>query len=572
MTGTARGRADQQQHDAIVAPSPLFVQACPGAGKTHVVVSRHLGGPTPHLRQGRALLSFTRAASEQMRRRCHRQSRPDAATFPHYLGTLDSFIYDLLVAPHLPANRTWQLLDSWDRLPAPVKLDREVGLHCFPFGYDPDTDTETVRQDLLDTTTARLINSSNRPWSAWQQQAKSVRNIQYRNGYLTGHETRILALKALRAKGEQAYGPLRSRFSEIVVDEAQDCSVADLAILECLHETGLPLVLVGDPDQMIYGWRDADPKRLAALAQTLGRTVTLTGNRRSTRSICRLASTLRTGRRPPDNSVGEHSDDPPVLLIGTTFATRGRATHSASGRSVVDIFAEHADILKIPAHERLVTARLRASLPGNSTRAATSPADRLAQAWHTVHVGTADAGQIDRACLTAARHLLRVWYPDSSGSVQTIITTHQLTNHDLMRHAFAFLFALPEPGPSWPTAVNHQLKTWPRPATAAPRGSIGQLRGSPAHSSASAARPATCRVDNVHQVKGDEYDAVLLLLPDDDIVRSWRDGDPADDETLRTWYVAVTRARRLLALAVPDNQRAEVHEFLAAHDVPLRQI
>ncbi|MGG7607853.1 UvrD-helicase domain-containing protein [Streptomyces sp. ZG43] len=45
--------------------------------------------------------------------------------------------------------------------------------------------------------------------------------------------------------------PLLSRFAEVVVDEAQDCSAADLAILQLLHDAGLPLVLVGDPDQAI---------------------------------------------------------------------------------------------------------------------------------------------------------------------------------------------------------------------------------------------------------------------------------------------------------------------------------
>jgi UvrD/REP helicase N-terminal domain len=43
-----------------------------------------------------------------------------------------------------------------------------------------------------------------------------------------------------------------------VIDEARDCSTADLYILNKLYDVGLPLVVVADPDQAIYGFRGAD--------------------------------------------------------------------------------------------------------------------------------------------------------------------------------------------------------------------------------------------------------------------------------------------------------------------------
>jgi DNA helicase II / ATP-dependent DNA helicase PcrA len=50
---------------------------------------------------------------------------------------------------------------------------------------------------------------------------------------------------------------LSAKYSELVVDEAQDCSAADLHILTQLLHASLPLVLVADPDQAIYGFRGA---------------------------------------------------------------------------------------------------------------------------------------------------------------------------------------------------------------------------------------------------------------------------------------------------------------------------
>jgi DNA helicase-2/ATP-dependent DNA helicase PcrA len=152
--------AVSRQEEAITATAPLFVRACPGAGKTHVIVSRHLRGPAVALRQGRALLSFTRAAAAQMRRRCHSEGRPEAARFPHNVGTLDAFIWDVLVTPHLPAGENLQLIDTWDRVQAEVTLDRSVPLSGFTFQRDPTTGQELIRHDLLAPDHERLIAGS----------------------------------------------------------------------------------------------------------------------------------------------------------------------------------------------------------------------------------------------------------------------------------------------------------------------------------------------------------------------------------------------------------------------------
>ena len=49
-------------------------------------------------------------------------------------------------------------------------------------------------------------------------------------------------------------------FDYIQVDEVQDCSKTDWAIIECLIEKCENLFIVGDPDQAIYEWRGAAPE------------------------------------------------------------------------------------------------------------------------------------------------------------------------------------------------------------------------------------------------------------------------------------------------------------------------
>jgi superfamily I DNA/RNA helicase len=87
----------------------------------------------------------------------------------------------------------------------------------------------------------------------------------------------------------------------------------------------------------------------------------------------------------------------------------------------------------------------------------------------------------------------------------------------------------------------------------------------------------------VHQFKGEEAEAVLVLLPDDtrtdQVLHMWTDGctgaaaplvTVADTaEALRVLYVAVTRAKRLLALSLPAQHVEPVAQFLISQEVPV---
>ncbi|MGW2310781.1 UvrD-helicase domain-containing protein [Actinomadura luteofluorescens] len=564
---TTEGESAQaQQEKAITALAPLYVPACPGAGKTHVIVSRHLAQPAATLRQGRALISFTRTARDQMAERCRSEGRRDLAVFPHFIGTMDSFIWEFLVLPFLAANRPWQLYDSWSAVRATVKLDRKVQLDAFPFAYDPHTGVESVPVQALDRSAQQALHGTRRPWRHWEKAAKHVRDQLKEQGQLTCHESRMLAWRHLRERPDDVLVPLRSRFAEIMVDEAQDCSTTEIAILDAIHAAGLKLTVVGDPDQMIYEWRDADRQTLADFTEKLDSTVHLTGNRRSTPTICALAATLRAGGRPPDVSVAGHDDDPPVIVLPTTFGRSAKAIH-CSGAPATTVFCEHAEGIGIPATSCLITARLRATLPISASERGGNPITRLARAHQVITSGTADADKLHQACHEGATALLAYWYPGSTGGIATTCKTRDLQVSELLRKGYAFLAGLPQPHSKWSTDVNTALRNFPRPSSAAPKGTNGYLRGQPAITSKDRRQGAGPRMDNVHQVKGDQAEAVLLMLPQEGTAAQWRDGDPAEDEELRILYVAVTRARRLLGLAVRDDEIDQITTLLTQFNV-----
>ncbi|MEV0307184.1 ATP-dependent helicase [Nonomuraea fuscirosea] len=561
--------AEAQQQSAVTALAPLYVPACPGSGKTHVIVARHLTHPAGHFRQARALISFTRTARNQMGERCRAEGRAELAAFPNFIGTMDSFLWEFLVRPYLSAARQWQLVDTWAALGAEVKLDRTVALAEFPFVIDPDNGRERISQERLREDNPGLINSSKYPWGTWAGAAWKVRDRLVDQGYLSCHENRLYAFRHLTTRPSEVLGPLRSRFSEIMVDEVQDCSAVEIAILGMLHDAGVKLTLVGDPDQMIYEWRDADRQRLDEFTAKFDNKIELTGNRRSTPTICALAATLRSGSRPPDISVAGHEDDLPVLLIPAVFKKKAVAECAGSGSDVLEVFCEQATTRAgIPPENCLITARNRDTLPIMPSQRGANQITRLARAWELVNSGRGAAADVVQACRAAASTLLRYWYPDISGSVEAIARKQHLQVQDLLRQGYAFLAALPQPHARWNNDINALIKGWPRPASATPRAAKGLFRGGPANVGSTVAVDPRPRIDIVHQIKGDAADAVLLLLPTSGVGARWRDGDPAYDEELRILYVAVTRARRLVGLAMPEGEMSIVRTVLTATRVP----
>ncbi|MFD4351540.1 UvrD-helicase domain-containing protein [Nocardia sp. NPDC058518] len=565
-----------QQQQAIYTRAPLFVQACPGAGKTHVIVSRHIEHPASTLRGGRALISFTRNARDQMNARCVAAGHPELTRFPHFIGTLDAFIWQFMVFPYLPEPQIARRIESWRHLPnAEAKIgNRAVPLAAFNFRLNSSTLTEFVAVPGTQTAAGRTIADSPYAPSQWITAAIRCRDHWLERGYFTGHEVRRQAHRNLRRSSLHVLETLHSRFSEIVIDEAQDCSVADLELFEEMRRHGIPLVVVADPDQSIYGWNGADVARLLRLRDDLDTTIMLSGNRRSTPPICALAATIRTGARPPDVSV-IRTAGAPIHLVPTKFGNVGKISHTHTGEPMLDLTVRLATVFSDttdPDPTVMLLARKHTQLPPAVRRGEndSNPITRLARAHQTLHFGVAEPFELDAACRQAEHVLLHHWYPKHSGSIPEICRENDLSPATLRRHAYALLAHLPAPTKNWAAQVNACLKTWWRPLTAHPTGPARTLGGNVTAATSSKSPDARATLTTVHQAKGTEADAVCVLMEDTSVLRAWISGTAtttSELEELRTFYVAVTRARSLLVLSLPEDTIDTIHDFLAQRHV-----
>jgi DNA helicase-2/ATP-dependent DNA helicase PcrA len=519
---------------------------------------------------------------------------PELGEFPNYVGTIDTFLWRYLVRPFLKSGRLWHRIDSWDRIDAAVEVGtganrHKVFLNDFQWSRDPDAQQCTARlqpkkraiKSYKALSTRGLLDTAGLA-------AVRKRRALVDEGYVTGHEIRILALQTLRQKHADAIAMLSGRFHEIVVDEAQDCSAHDLAILSQLHDAGIPLVFVCDPDQAIYEFRGALPASIRAFGQSLGARIDLQGNWRSSPAICGLAATLRptTAARETDLPVGPYRDDATsVLLIGTDGSQPDEA---------LAVFNDHAHRMGILEESRVTLAHAGTALPtAAGVPAPQPPANYSARvAWAAVIAKSNDKNASRRHVANdiLKRALLRYWYAEADTGDRSVVAICDNLGVDtwrLRQLAGQLATALPDVDHGnfvdWCREANNRLKLLPphpgmtRLDQSGHLSAIGSLKAKTPRAASEvlwSGSTNAARTSVVHQIKGEEEDAVLVIVPSDSrtgaLINAWTTGNHPRDiaENLRVLYVATTRARRLLAIAIPKEAQNRVAALLKLKDVP----
>ena len=579
---------------AIPAGCVVSAEACPGAGKTRAVVERHLLRPLPP-RQGRAVLSFTKVAGREIRRRCTEANRPELVAHPHFIGTIDTFIWRHLVRPYVlnREGRTWHRLESWQDHPNA----RKEGFSLDDFVFQYSGDRVRVASPTLTAGALRIAQRSDpdcpKRLRAWADE--QVSDL-WRQGYLAGDQLRDVAVSLLQSKERQLrIGlTLRARFSEVIVDEAQDCSSEDQRILGLIRELGLPLLLVGDPNQAIYGFRGVECGGSSERPPTVALPnvqVRLRHNWRSTQVICNAAQTLRTGAHPADTAAGNHRDEEiPVLLLSSEKNRDADTLHE---------FCAEAERWGIPREQRLVVAHGSGSLPrsltGSDRPSSTAQLASIIWATGTLRMPGAPKRRRDRASSILREAVLKHWFGELTAPEAISLRQNSLTKLELQRIAQAVLRDLPTletAAGEWSQlameALNSHIpcvglqavrrRKFPCPVASRSK-PAWKVAGLP---SATASPLDIGRASTVHQVKGEEADAVLVVIPaptkndqrPQRLMDAWLSGQvPADvEEPLRVIYVAATRARRLLAFALPNEYLLAVDHHLTSRHIPSHRV
>jgi len=293
----------------------IVLSACPGSGKTYIIgrkVLEYLKSWRSKYR-GIAVLSFTNVASNEIQRQINEIEDLNSFNldFPHFNGTIDSFINSFIFL------RFGYLLNK-DKIRRPRIIHENFGSinypkeECFKLNCVNNTNWFKWSGDqLLRNGVAINCSVVNKPCYAFK---KSMLN----NGCVTQDEVPALALKILKEYPQIAF-EIAYRFPKIIIDEAQDSSCEQMDIFEIISKCGInSVILVGDPDQAIYEWRDASPIYFKEKVNDVNWIpMFLTSNFRSSQKICDATINFSASlNQKKIHSIGYNSDFKlkPVLL------------------------------------------------------------------------------------------------------------------------------------------------------------------------------------------------------------------------------------------------------------------
>jgi superfamily I DNA/RNA helicase len=549
---------------AVQADGDIFLTACPGSGKTRAAGVRVARLADDGRRA--AACSYTNVGVEQIRRvLADDLRRPLDAR--HFVGTLHSFLLRYVLYPfgHLATGsaQTPRLVgDDAGWRDVVFGGDNRIRLPISRFRYRPDG-TLCVR-----SVPPKFPHQPDDAARIGQADAQRLKGAAARSGVLSFDDAMYWALRVLGdVPGVAAC--VAARFDELLVDEAQDTSELQLACLSALCATGKldSLVLVGDLEQSISAYTGASRAGCEALAADRGITgVEFSENHRSSQKICDVAVHF-CSRDTPDRAVGEDADCPcePELLL---YAARQPDV-------AVQRFRERLDELgHDPAHAA-VLARSNAlvdELNGQTTAVEIRPrpltVGRAVRALRGAGtLGRRDLEAVDRIVAFAATDTADLSELDEADRWRVRQATMKLlrTAPDLDQDLR-----------SWIRGTARVLGEVVATIADAPRPKPGQVLTSQAahegHVAAEVLVPVVhkLRAQTVHDIKGESRAAVLVVV---DRLRSRRHGAQSDlwsspllgeavaeddAEELRIAVVALTRARRYCALALPDTCSDEV--------------
>lgn len=540
-----------EQLAVIESTGDVYVRACPGAGKTRTLVDLAARATEGTPRSGVAFLSFTNAAGAEVRERLAAKA-PRLLRPPNFVGTFDSFLIRHVLGPdgleRAPGVRV-HFRESWDDRFGHRLIKGGVSLDVFvPDGNTVRMEDTRAGSDYAMRAELKKLDGSTRAKLCAIAKERIAGRMKL--GIVTATFLRSDAARRLAKPNAATYAA--ARFRLVLVDEAQDCDALDLRIVSSLRSAGCRCVVVADPEQGIFRWRGADPAALDKLGLNV---LSLTGNFRSRVSICAASASLRAEDRGPDTALGDHAGDSAVTVISYQSplgADVGRAFERVLDVRRIDganaiVVAHQEDVArsavgaaktKTSAAAGAVLARGVASTASAADRAAavTIVEDVLVRALEV----SADNRRLLRWCEITARQVVGV---ASDGSPGRGVCSRLKAALDELRPPPGIAFA--EPPKKLFKAREPKLETAP----------------------GATATTVPLRFSTVHGVKGREFDAVLVVLPEarlSGLIAAWRSRD-AEHDGRAVVYVGATRARHALAFAVPADAADRVGELLRRH-------
>ena len=313
------GSLNDEQRNAVANPSQhLLVLAGAGSGKTRVLVHRIAWLLEAEQASPYSILAvtFTNKAAREMRGRI--ESLMGNSFSGMWVGTFHGLAHRLLRSHWQEAGlvQDFQILDGDDQLRLIKRINRSLKIDDDKWPakqcqwYINSQKDEGLRAGNIDHFEDDYTKTMLKVYKAYEEACDRGGMIDFGEILLRAHE--------LWLKNPQVLEHYQRRFKHILVDEFQDTNSIQYAWLRVLAGTQNQLMVVGDDDQSIYGWRGAKIENIQQFNVDFSDadTVILEQNYRSTSTILKAANKLISNNqsRLGKNLWTEDSDGEQISL------------------------------------------------------------------------------------------------------------------------------------------------------------------------------------------------------------------------------------------------------------------
>ncbi|WP_229623135.1 DNA helicase II [Vibrio parahaemolyticus] len=286
---------NDKQREAVAAPlENLLVLAGAGSGKTRVLVHRIAWLMSVEQASPFSIMSvtFTNKAAAEMRGRIEELMMGSASGM--WNGTFHGICHRILRAHYLDAKlpEDFQIIDSDDqqrllkRLIKAQNLDEKQWPARQVAWWINGKKDEGLRPAHIDAYHDPVTKTYLQLYTAYQEACDRAGLVDFAEILLRTHE--------LLRDNKFVREHYQARFKHILVDEFQDTNNIQYAWLRMMAGPECHVMIVGDDDQSIYGWRGAKVENIEKFTREFPSvtTIRLEQNYRSTKTILEASNTL----------------------------------------------------------------------------------------------------------------------------------------------------------------------------------------------------------------------------------------------------------------------------------------
>jgi DNA helicase-2/ATP-dependent DNA helicase PcrA len=338
-----------EQKDAVCCEDDLMLTACPGSGKTRVIISK-LSRVIDEIRDTPrtvACITYTNAAVQEIESRLRHHLQPGDDAY-YDICTIHAFCLNHIFRPFCHLIKGYK--DGFKVLtPESAEFERHVTAICAQHGrynltFKDFEDFTLLRMDLEGRPVGIGIERGALTPEVATAYWKRIREA----GFVDFANIIYYSLLLLRRRPE-ILSYASAKFAWILVDEFQDTTDLQVEILALIAGKGRThFLLVGDPRQSIFRFAGARPD----LAEQFAKRITartdkqLSGNFRSSAPVIAHANMLYP-RTPPMTAVGP----------ARKYAEKPVWQHGASAFTIItDHFLPAIEALEIPMGEAAILA------------------------------------------------------------------------------------------------------------------------------------------------------------------------------------------------------------------------